>query len=113
MLTIKQALEEMDLAEDLKSEIKQYPLDSALELTQENKFIVILRTSENETWFRKNEIYDKIYFDSNVELTDEELEITSDDFPVWNPCCCLGRGTLADNKNITTLDLSHLIPKLY
>ena len=96
MLTIKQALE-MDLDEDLKSEISQYPLDSALGLTQENKLYIILRTSENEIWFRKNEIYDKVYFDSNVELTDEEMEIISGDFPEWTLCCGLERGKLPDN----------------
>ena len=109
MLTIKQALE-MDLSDDLKSEIKDYPLDSALALTQENKLYVISRSIENEKWFRKNEIYDKIYLDSNVELTDEEMEIVSEDYPQhWTSCAGFDIGKIKDQDNITTIDLSHLI----
>ena len=99
----------MDLDEDLKSEIKNYPLDSALALTQENKLYIIPRTSENENWFRKNEIYAKVDIDGCEALTDEELQIISDDFPNWTPSCGLDRGRIATDKNVTTVDISHLI----
>ena len=84
MLTIEQALE-MDLPEDLKSEIRQYPVDSALALTPEDKLYVIPRTVENENWFRKQEIYDKMRIDGSDAITDEEMQIISDDFPNWTP----------------------------
>ena len=102
MLTIKQALE-MDLSEDLKSEIRKYDANSALALTLDDKLFVIPRTSENEHWFRKEEIYDKIREDNNAELTNEELELIGEDLlQPWAAPAGIDRGCI----DVTTVDIS-------